>query len=268
MAEDLLSIAKCAERLTRAGDQVTRSSLSRYVKNHGLMRDRKGREALVSFAEVRAHRKANPMRTVMRGEDLNAAPPPGPTPAPAAPLFDAPPPDQAAPKAPAAAPRSQPGLDGAGEGAAVVEPQDPDEDGGDPKVTPINPRLRREEALARKIEREELEELGRLVPVEEVTAGLADALAAMRQHAKANLRDAAARAAAELGLEASKIPALRRCMQAYHRTVEERFADEMAKLERATGEAKSEARARLDRVTAFALKTRGLRQTARALERA
>lgn len=280
MAEDLISIAKCAERLTAEGDTIERSALSRYIKNHGLPTRKFGRENRVSFSIVRDHRRANVMRRVMRGQDIDAAPPPA-TP-PSSTLFDArsssvP---AAASQPPAAAPEPEPHLTAGpgaaaepgdqGEGDAAPEPaglklaaeaDDPD------KVASLDPRRRMYEVKARTAEREELEALGRLTPAEEVEAGLADALASMRQHAKVTVRDAASRAAADLGLDARAAFALRRHLQTYQREVENRFADECARLMRESGEARSEARRRLSRIAAFALKTRGLAASARAMER-
>jgi hypothetical protein len=260
---ELISIERCAERLTAGGDQISRSALSRYVKNHGLVEKRRGREALVNFAKVRSHRANNFQRKVMRGEEL---------------IADVAPAAQAGSAASeAAASPVLPGLAEPGE-ADAARPADtdgqPDETEGDgDNVAALDPRRRTHEAKAFREEMETAAVLGRTVPVDEVTAGMADAIAAMRQLAKATLRDAADRAAAELGVDATKIPLLRQHFQTYVRGVEERFAQECAKLERACSqsdampkESIADARARLDRVTAFALRTRGLRASARRLE--
>ncbi|WP_270375576.1 hypothetical protein [Marinicauda sp. Alg238-R41] len=258
---ELISIERCAERLTAGGDQISRSALSRYVKNHGLVEKRRGREALVNFAKVRSHRANNFQRKVMRGEELTA---------------DVPPAAQATGTASEA--DSSPVLPGLGE-PGDVDADKPAETDGQPdqadadNVAALDPRRRTHEAKAFREEMETAAVLGRTVPVDEVTAGMADAIAAMRQLAKATLRDAADRAAAELGVEATKIPLLRQHFQTYVRGVEERFAQECAKLERACSqsdampkESIADARARLDRVTAFALRTRGLRASSRRLE--
>lgn len=256
-----ISIQKCADQLTAGGDTVSRSALSRYIKDHGIATVKRGREKLVDFQTVKDHRDRNVMRKIMKGEPMDG-PPPGPTP-PASPnLFGA----QAFP---AAAPTAATGPEDASAAGPVVElVSDEDAAGNEEEpsagnVAQLDPRRRMYEVKARAAEREELEVLGRLVPVEEMDAGVADALAATRQHGKAALRDAVQRAAAEMGLDAGALPKLRRHMQALLRDSETRLADEFAALVQASYEDRAAAHSRLMRVSAFALKQRGLPGSAR-----
>lgn len=66
-ASALVSISRCAELLAQAGDVIDRSALSRYCDQHNLKRERAGRQTLVDFEEVRAHRAASYTREVMSG---------------------------------------------------------------------------------------------------------------------------------------------------------------------------------------------------------
>lgn len=61
MDEDWISITEAAERLTKAGDVVTRSTLSRYLSKHtdALTTRRNGRETQVDYVQLRAHRSEN-----------------------------------------------------------------------------------------------------------------------------------------------------------------------------------------------------------------
>ncbi len=56
-----VSITAAAERLTAAGDRVSRSTLSRYIAQHAeaLSQRMAGRERLVQFDEVQRHRREN-----------------------------------------------------------------------------------------------------------------------------------------------------------------------------------------------------------------
>lgn len=82
MSEDWVSITEAAQRLTAAGDPVDRSTLSRYLKQHGeaLPLQRAGKSNLVDFTALVAHRGEN-----IRIRSAPAAAPPYSTPAPAAP---------------------------------------------------------------------------------------------------------------------------------------------------------------------------------------
>ncbi|TBW33366.1 hypothetical protein EYW49_20620 [Siculibacillus lacustris] len=56
-----VSLTRAAELLTEAGDPVTRSTLSRYVKQHGdaLAPSTVGRETVVDYEDLAAHRAEN-----------------------------------------------------------------------------------------------------------------------------------------------------------------------------------------------------------------
>lgn len=59
--EEWISITEAAARLTAAGDAVDRSTLSRYVSQHGeaLATRREGKSNLVEFGRLQAHRSEN-----------------------------------------------------------------------------------------------------------------------------------------------------------------------------------------------------------------
>ncbi|WP_319568365.1 hypothetical protein [Cohaesibacter marisflavi] len=61
MDEDWISITDAAKRLTKAGDAVTRSTLSRYLDKHSdaLPTKKDGRSNLVDYVVLRQHRKEN-----------------------------------------------------------------------------------------------------------------------------------------------------------------------------------------------------------------
>lgn len=69
----LVSVARCAELLTAAGDSIERSALSRYCDKHGLKQGR-AKGTRVDFETVRAHRAANYTREVMSGRPVAATP--------------------------------------------------------------------------------------------------------------------------------------------------------------------------------------------------
>lgn len=71
-----VSIARCAELLTAAGDTIERSALSRYCDAHGLKVGRQGRATLVDFEAVREHRSSNYTREVMSGQASAESPRP------------------------------------------------------------------------------------------------------------------------------------------------------------------------------------------------
>jgi hypothetical protein len=62
-----VSVTRCAALLTEAGDKIDRSALSRYCDTHGLKLPKVGKEVLVDFEAVQAHRSANYTRQVMSG---------------------------------------------------------------------------------------------------------------------------------------------------------------------------------------------------------
>lgn len=69
-----VSVSRCAELLSERGDQVERSALSRYCDQHGLKVGRRGRQVMVDFEAVQAHRAANYTREVMSGVAVAPAP--------------------------------------------------------------------------------------------------------------------------------------------------------------------------------------------------
>lgn len=62
-----VSVSRCAEMLAAAGDVIDRSALSRYCDTHGLKLGRVGKEVMVDYEAVRAHRADNYQRQVMSG---------------------------------------------------------------------------------------------------------------------------------------------------------------------------------------------------------
>jgi len=59
MAEDWISITEAAQRLSNAGDVVSRSTLSRYVTKHQLGTRRDGKSTLVDYVALKQHRDEN-----------------------------------------------------------------------------------------------------------------------------------------------------------------------------------------------------------------
>ncbi len=76
-SEEWISITEAAARLTAIGDKVDRSTLSRYLKQHGdaLPTRAEGKSNLVEYGALRAH----------RGENIRLRPAAGGAPSPAAP---------------------------------------------------------------------------------------------------------------------------------------------------------------------------------------
>ncbi|MDP1738903.1 MAG: hypothetical protein Q8L23_15860 [Caulobacter sp.] len=70
-----VSISKCAELLTAAGDRIDRSALSRYCDAHGLKLAKEGKSVPVDFEAVRAHRSENLQRELMSGQPVPAPAP-------------------------------------------------------------------------------------------------------------------------------------------------------------------------------------------------
>lgn len=79
-----VSISRCAELLTAAGDRIDRSALSRYCDAHGLKLGKLGRDVVVDFEAVRAHRAQNFQREVMSGQPVPAVAPTPAAPTPVA----------------------------------------------------------------------------------------------------------------------------------------------------------------------------------------
>ncbi|WP_421792771.1 hypothetical protein [Hyphobacterium sp.] len=73
---DLVSLQVCADRLTKSGDEITRSGLSRYVADYpSLVKGKGARGAkLVNFEEVQQHRMANDDRAAKSGKEIQAKP--------------------------------------------------------------------------------------------------------------------------------------------------------------------------------------------------
>lgn len=223
----LVSVVRCAELLTAAGDKIERSALSRYCDVHGLKGARDGRSVLVDFEAVQAHRAANYQREVMAG---GVALPPAPTPVASAAI------------------EAQPAP------VAQIPPRD------DPQRGLKAVQLRREL-------REEAQEEGRLTETAEVDAGAAEAIVEMRSSFAAVRADLAERMAAELGVPPEKVRTLRAWLKRYDRVGQERFAARMARALSEGNESQGEARDRLMTLAGHAIRLRGastgsLRRTA------
>lgn len=74
-----VSISRCALLLAEAGDRIDRSALSRYCDAHKLKLPKVGREVLVDFEVVQAHRRDNYQREVQSGHAIPATAPPSPS---------------------------------------------------------------------------------------------------------------------------------------------------------------------------------------------
>ena len=68
-----VSISRCAQLLGEAGDRIDRSALSRYCDAHKLKLPKVGREVLVDFEIVQAHRRDNYQREVQSGHAIPVA---------------------------------------------------------------------------------------------------------------------------------------------------------------------------------------------------
>lgn len=230
----LVSLARCAELLTLAGDKIDRSALSRYCDTHALKGPKVGREVHVDFEAVRAHRVANYQRQVMAGgREL---------PATAVATL-------ALPMAPAAVAEPEP---------APVQPvatvaQIPARD---------DPARQLKELELRRRQREEALEEGHLTDVAEVDAGLAESVVTMRAAFAEVRADFAEALAAQLGLPPEKVRVLRAGLKRYDRVGQERFADRLAKVLQDANETGSEAEARLTQLAAHAVRLRGRRHGA------
>lgn len=227
--DELVSISRCAELLTEAGDAIERSALSRYCKQHGLKGPKRGRTVYVNYEAVRRHRAENYTREVMSGQAIAGSVAPAPaTAAPAAPTLTV--------------------IDGRGA---------EDDPAGGQAVASLDPARRLKEAQARKAERE-LEELeGKLVRIDEVDAGLADAISVFRSTSSANLKNAVDKIIADLELDSSLKRPLRVHVRRYVRDSEAAFAGAMAKITAEAREQESAARRRLTILAAHAARLRG-----------
>ena len=234
----LVSITEAAEILSKEGDKIDRSSLSRYCDAHGLKRGKRGRSVVVDLDQVRAHRRANYTREVMSGRSLDAAQAQS----------------EGAPEA-ALSPT-------AGEGASlppqspavgVVQDVDQDEASADQTVLALDPARRKKTADAERAEIELAKIKGMIADAAEIEAGLADAVAAMRQTFGATAKVFAADAVVELGLGADRARELAVILKRYARQGEGRFFDGCAKTAGLVRDERgSTARLRLERLADLA----------------
>lgn len=174
---DLLSIAAAALALTTSGDKISRQGLSKYCVQHGLKTETPNGPR-VSLAAVRAHRASNYQREVMSG---------------------------AAVTAPLAAPPPRP---------APADPRDQDA-GGD--VIDLSPSRRLKELQVEQAELANAKARDELVLADEVTAGIADIIAGLRQQMFQAIPDAAQRLAAELSLGTEDERLIRAAIKQYAR---------------------------------------------------
>lgn len=220
---DYVSISDCAKRLTDLGDVIDRSGLSRYCADHGLKLGKMTGilGVAVDFDAVRHHRAENYRREIMTGG--TAVPPADakPAPKPAKPATPRPP-------APSAS-------------ADVLE---------------MDPKRRETAAKAEKAELELAKAKGELAEIIDIDAGLADALASLRQSAQTSAKQAASDAAADLGVPPDQIRGLTVRFKSFYRDLEAQFIADMAALTAEAREPRSRACARLDELAVMALKLR------------
>ena len=203
---DLMSVSELARSLADKGDPVERSTLSRYVNNHGLVRQRRGRSALCSLSEVRAHRQQNGDRVAMGGAALvqsnpavsasgvaDASQSPGLPPSPVA---------SATPSTPASPP------------GELVEPAD------------LAARRRSREAKAMQDELDLARDLGLVVERAEVEAGVASAIGRFNRSILKDADDAADKTIAELQLPTGQAPALRLQFRRFANSMRAKLAEE------------------------------------------
>lgn len=175
---DLLTIAAAALALTTSGDKISRQGLSKYCEQHGLKMETPNGPR-VSLAAVRAHRASNYQREVMSGAALAPAPP--------------------------AAPSAR---------VTPAEPRDSDTGG---EVIDLSPSRRLKELQVEQAELANAKARDELVLADEVTAGIADIIAGLRQQMFQAIPDAAQRLAAELSLGTEDERAIRAAMKQYAR---------------------------------------------------
>lgn len=218
-----VSISKCAELLTVAGDRIDRSALSRYCDAHSLKLAQVGKSVLVDFEAVRAHRAENYQREVMSGQPL-----PAPAVAPA-PVVVAP---------PAAAQSVN----------AVVASM---------------PEHRELKAVAlRQALREEAREEGLLTETAEAEAGAAEAVVEMRSAFAAERTILAEKMVARLGLKPEHVRPVREFLRQYDRGGQTRFAQAMARALADGNDEAGDAYERLTTLAAVSMKIRARRNRA------
>jgi hypothetical protein len=224
MTHGRVSIARAAELLTAAGDEIERSALSRYCDTHQLKLGKVGREVLVDFEAVQAHRLQNYTRQVMSGSELAT-----PVARPAELDVEA----AAQPAASTAPPATV---------TAIPAPDDPQ-------------RQLKAYELRKALRQEALEE-GTLTVVAEVDAGLAEAVTTMRAAFAEVRNELAESAAAQLGVPPEKVRLLRAVLKRHERAGQERFAIRVATLLQESSDPASDAHARLMALAAHAVRLR------------
>lgn len=224
-----VSLTDAARRLSEAGDKADRSTLSRYCDQHGIEKRRQGRTAFVDLNALRAHRQENYTREVMSGRAVEAPAQPMPASVSTAPAASAAPEPSAA------------------------------------QIRDLDPARREKAAKAGMAELELAQRLGQLVMISEVDAGMADAVAALRQSANALLRNAAQELVSEIGAPADQVRPVQMAFKRFARRMEVRFIEECAELTGQVREPRSVANARLTELAARALELRGDADEARAM---
>ena len=191
---ELVSIAECARRLAKIGDPVERSALSRYCDSHNLKIGSGSRPKVVFEDVVKA--RSSYQREVMSGRpgpDLTASPQ---NPAPIR-----------------------------AENTNIADP-------ADQMLHRNDPSRRKKAAEADKAEIELAKTRGELVAMAEVDAGMADAIAQMRQSLEAGLSDSADQLAAELRLPPEDARTIKTHMKAFVREAQAKFSGACAEVSR------------------------------------
>ncbi|MGY6663376.1 MAG: hypothetical protein ACXIVO_13760 [Glycocaulis sp.] len=230
-----VSLTDAARLLTAEGDRADRSTLSRYCDQHGIEKRRQGRTAFVDLNALRQHRRENYTREVMSGRALP-------------PELPQQPPTSRQISAPASASHAAP------------LPASPSAE-----VRDLDPARREKAAKASMAELELAQRLGQLVLIAEVDAGMADAVAGLRQTANALVRQAAQEMVAELGVSADQVRPVQILLKRFARRMEARFIEGCAQLTGEVREPRSAANARLAELAALSLELRGDAESAKAL---
>lgn len=194
---DLMSITQLAVALTEAGDAVERSTLSRYVNNHGLVHERRGKSAYCSFAVVKRHRAGNFERELMGG-----------------------------------APVGQPDASSPSSAADVAATGDAPP-ASSPNVVPledVNSVRAKKSAQALQEQLKLAEQVGLVVERAEVEAGMAVAIGAFSRAVDRDVDDAADGILADLELPASVRPRLRLALKKFAHRARARLAEECSSL--------------------------------------
>ncbi len=247
---ELIGISACAERLAAHGDPVERSTLSRYCAKHDLKRGKSGRETLVDFAEVRAHRAENYTREVMGGATI--ADPSGQAAAAGHPPA----------RSPAALPPDRALGRSLAEVMADAQPAPPVVTAAD--ALAADPARRKKTADAIRSELEIAARLRAVVPVDEVDAGVAELIAGLREAATGGLRDAADALVADLGLPSDASHAVHAHLKRFARQIQAAAVAKASETARALEEGDAAARARMTHLAAVALRQRQRLQGAAA----